>query len=42
MSNNKNMHKAKFAKDDEFYTLYTDVEKELSLYSQYIKDKVIY
>ena len=42
MSNNKNMHKAKVAKDDEFYTLYTDVEKELSLYSQYIKDKVIY
>ena len=42
MSNNKNMHKAKFAKDDEFYTLYTDVEKEVSLYSQYLKDKVIY
>ena len=42
MSNNKNMHKAKIAKDDEFYTLYTDVEKEVSLYSQYIKDKVIY
>ena len=42
MSNNKNMHKAKVAKDDEFYTLYTDVEKEVSLYSQYIKDKVIY
>ena len=42
MSNNKNMHKAKVAKNDEFYTLYTDVEKELSLYSQYIKDKVIY
>ena len=42
MSNNKNMHKAKVAKDDEFFTLYTDVEKELSLYSQYIKDKVIY
>ena len=42
MSNNKNMHKAKVAKDDEFFTLYTDVEKEISLYSQYIKDKVIY
>ena len=42
MSNNKNMHKAKVAKNDEFYTLYTDVEKELSLYSQYLKDKVIY
>ena len=42
MSNNQNMHKAKVAKDDEFYTLYTDVEKEVSLYSQYIKDKVIY
>ena len=42
MSNNKNMHKAKVAKNDEFFTLYTDVEKEVSLYSQYIKDKVIY
>ena len=42
MSNNKNMHKAKVAKDDEFFTLYTDVEKEVSLYSQYLKDKVIY
>ena len=42
MSNNKNMHKAKVAKNDEFYTLYTDVEKELSLYSQYLKEKVIY
>ena len=36
------MHKAKVAKNDEFYTLYTDVEKELSLYSQYLKEKVIY
>lgn len=42
MSTNKNMNKAKVAKDDEFYTLYTDVEKEVSLYSQYLKDKVIY
>ena len=42
MSNNQNMHKAKVAKNDEFYTLYTDVEKEVSLYSQYLKDKVIY
>ena len=42
MSNNQNMNKAKVAKDDEFFTLYTDVEKEVSLYSQYLKDKVIY
>ena len=42
MSNNKNMHKAKVAKNDEFFTLYTDVEKEVSLYSQYLKEKVIY
>ena len=42
MSNNQNMIKAKTKKDDEFYTLYTDVEKEVSLYSQYLKDKVIY
>ena len=42
MSNNQNMHKAKISKDDEFYTLYTDVEKEVSLYSKYLNDKVIY
>ena len=42
MSNNQNMNKAKVAKNDEFYTLYTDVEKEVSLYSQYLNDKVIY
>ena len=36
------MHKAKVAKNDEFYTLYNEVEKELSLYSQYLKEKVIY
>ena len=42
MSNNKNMHKAKVAKNDEFFTLYADIEKEVSLYSQYLKDKVIY
>lgn len=42
MSNNQNMHKAKVAKDDEFYTRMEDVEKEVSLYSQYLKDKVIY
>ena len=39
---NANLNAAKQAKNDEFYTLYTDVEKEVSLYSQYIKDKVIY
>ena len=36
------MIKAKTEKNDEFFTLYTDVEKEISLYSQYLKDKVIY
>lgn len=42
MTNNTNLHKAKQAKNDEFYTLLPDIEKELSHYVQYLKGKVIY
>lgn len=41
MSNNQNMHKAKVAKDDEFYTKLEDIEKELSNYKEQFKDKTV-
>lgn len=33
MSKNKNLHQAKKAKNDEFYTRYEDIEKELKHYN---------
>ena len=33
---------AKITKNDEFYTLYSDVEQELVYYSGHIRGKVIY
>ena len=39
---NKNLHKAKNAKKDEFYTQLTDIEKELGHYREHFKDKVVY
>lgn len=39
---NKNMHKAKSEKNDEFYTLLTDIEKEMKYYKEQFKDKVVY
>ena len=42
MSKNNNLHNAKKAKNDEFYTLIEDVEKEVSQYKDQFKDKVIY
>lgn len=39
---NKNLHKAKKAKNDEFYTQLTDIEKELGHYEEHFKDKVVY
>lgn len=42
MSNrNSNLHKAKVAKNDEFYTQLTDIEKELKHYKEHFKDKVV-
>ena len=41
-SNNKNLHKAKNAKNDEFYTQLTDIEKELMHYKEHFKDKIVY
>lgn len=41
MSTNANLHKAKDAKNDEFYTQFTDVSKELMHYKQNFKDKTV-
>lgn len=41
MAKNNNLHKAKTAKNDEFYTQLTDIEKELSHYRAHFKDKII-
>jgi len=41
-SNNKDLHKAKDAKKDEFYTQLTDIEKELKHYRSHFRDKVVY
>ena len=39
---NKNLHKAKTGKNDEFYTQLTDIEKELKHYKEHFKDKVVF
>ena len=38
----KNLHEAKKTKNDEFYTLYEDVEKELRHYHHHLEGKIIY
>lgn len=42
MSKNKNLHSAKKEKNDEFYTLYEDIEKEVEEYKEQLKDKIIF
>ena len=39
---NDNLHKAKDAKKDEFYTQLYDIERELKHYKNHFKDKVVY
>ena len=39
---NSNMHAAKKAKDDEFYTQLSDIENELKHYKAQFRDKVVY
>lgn len=39
---NKNLHKAKDSKKDEFYTQLSDIEKELRHYKEHFKDKVVF
>ena len=43
MSKNANLSNAKKAKNDEFYTRFEDIEKELNSYDPKVfKDKVIF
>lgn len=42
MSKNSNLHSAKKARNDEFYTMLTDIEKEMKHYREHFKGKVIY
>ena len=39
---NKNLTAAKNAKNDEFYTQLTDIEKELTHYREHFKDKIVF
>tara|TARA_B100000902_G_scaffold387181_1_gene430890 strand:+ start:517 stop:1569 length:1053 start_codon:yes stop_codon:yes gene_type:complete len=39
---NKNLHKAKANKKDEFYTQLSDIERELKHYKKHFKNKVVY
>lgn len=41
-SNNSNLHSAKNAKKDEFYTQLSDIEKEIRHYKEHFKGKVVY
>ena len=41
-SQNENLHKASSAKNDEFYTQLSDIEKELRHYKEYFKGKVVF
>lgn len=40
--NNSNLYTAKVNKYDEFYTLYEDIEKELTYYENQFENKIIY
>lgn len=42
MAKNSNLHTAKTAKRDEFYTLMEDIEKEMRYYKDFFKGKVVY
>lgn len=42
MSNQENLKNARKAKNDEFYTRYSDIEEEVSLYKKQLEGKVIY
>src|ERR1035437_1853225 len=41
-SSNKNLRKASTAKNDEFYTQLSDIEKELRHYKEHFKNKVVF
>lgn len=39
---NKNLNDSRIKKNDEFYTIFGDIQKELAHYTEYLKNKVIY
>ena len=41
MAKNENLHKAKDAKKDEFYTQYEDIQNELNHYEQHFQGKTV-
>lgn len=42
IATNKNLTKAKGAKNDEFYTILADIERELKHYKKHFKNKVVF
>ena len=42
MSKNTNLHNAKKARNDEFYTQLSDIEKEMAHYKDFFKGKIVY
>ena len=42
MSYNENLSKARVNKNDEFYTMYEDIEKEMSFYHSHFNGKTVY
>lgn len=42
IATNKYLHKARNAKNDEFYTILSDIERELRHYKGHFKDKVVF
>ena len=42
MATKATLDSAKYNKKDEFYTLYKDIDKELSLYTNHFKGKIVY
>ena len=42
MAKNSNLHAAKVAKNDEFYTMLTDIEKEMVHYKDFFRGKIVY
>lgn len=42
MAKNENLHKAREAKQDEFYTQISDTERELCHYEEHFRDKIVF
>ena len=42
IATNKNLRKANNAKNDEFYTILSDIERELRHYKKHFKNKVVF